>query len=176
MFCFLFLFYSAVQVSCAPFDVTVSPPPSPLEESSVDDQPLVILEERIFAQNFEPCANKPNFCTELCPTYCDRYFGEERRYDYCNCTRCYCRCSIGQPGPRDSNGNLQCAALDLTSDSWQGEGVTNGDDFLTKVFNISGTTTATPSIQSQQIKFANRPQLLHAPQPAAIIPIVVPHL
>ncbi|KAI6212960.1 hypothetical protein M3Y94_00091900 [Aphelenchoides besseyi] len=174
MFCFLVLFYSAVHVSCAPFDVTISPPPSPLEE--VDSQPLVILEERNFAQNFEPCANKPNFCTELCPTYCDRYFGEERRYDYCNCTRCYCRCSIGEPGPRDSNGNLQCAALDLTSDSWQGEGVTSGDDFLTKVFNLSATTTVTPVVQSQHIKFVNRPQLLHAPQPAAIIPIVVPHL
>lgn len=57
---------------------------------------------------FRPCRESADFCTTLCPTYCDSYHNKERPYTSCNCTGCFCLCGAGPNGIRDADSNLQC--------------------------------------------------------------------
>ncbi|KAI6221337.1 hypothetical protein M3Y99_01557600 [Aphelenchoides fujianensis] len=143
-----------------------------------EDNGTYIVEELQYVNSFRPCDSKRDFCKILCPTYCNRYDEEAQRYESCQCSGCYCRCSTikNETMKRDAQGNLVCSRLVFGDGEWRPEGLVNGKgDLWPKVVKIAAETT-TPSTTSMTSKkspplmaqrFFARPQ-------APIIPIVHP--
>ncbi|KAI6229842.1 hypothetical protein M3Y99_01132000 [Aphelenchoides fujianensis] len=142
----IFSVFFVFLILCVPGQA-INEPTTTAMAAPREDNGYYIVEELQYVNSFRPCETKRRFCEVLCPTYCNRFDEEAQRYESCQCTGCYCRCSTikNETMKRDAHGNLVCSRLVFEDGKVPIGGLLNGDDFFLKQVSKIAADTTTPS-------------------------------